>query len=172
MSQFLHVFLILFLAQQPKFSQICFRNSKTIYQRYFSTFSSKWQLPNVKGEFLKLGGNFYHKQIIYYRKNSLFLQIADAPPSPLDLQFFHILQFQILGILSTWWQLKIFENLEYKAQRLNVSHNGKGYSRSCLSFSVISLFLNFSIISLIVLSLSYLVFITLSWDLKIGKIQS
>ena len=41
-----------------------------------------------------------------------------------------------------------------------------------LAFSVILLFLNFGIKSPIILRLSYLVFIALRWDVKIGKSQS
>ena len=52
------VFMLVFVAQQLAYSQICSRNSSTIYQGYSSAFQVGCSSPKLEGNFCKWEGIF------------------------------------------------------------------------------------------------------------------
>ena len=96
--------MLMFLDQQLTYSQICSRNSSTMYQGYSSVFQMGGSSPKIGAKFLKAGWNVCYKQRMYCRENALLSQLRDTT-SPLDFQCFYEFQsvlyfIQVLYFIS------------------------------------------------------------------------
>ena len=73
----LFFFMFMFVAQQLTYSQICSRNSNTIYQESSSVFLLGGSSKKLERSFWRWEGIFDSKQRIYHRKHALLSRIGD-----------------------------------------------------------------------------------------------